>query len=161
MVRDQGVGGSNPLAPINRFKKIQPVRNACGTGCRYFSLLLSFLRSFRVYFQSRADLQTEILALRHQLQVLERLRPRRLRLTRTDRLLWIAISRIWRDWRAGLVIVRPETVIAWHRRGFRLFWAWKSRRRLGRPTVPADIRALIRTMSTANPIWGAPRIQNS
>jgi hypothetical protein len=58
----------------------------------------------------------------------------------------------------ALVIVQPETVIAWHRRGFRLFWAWKSRRRIGRPTVSADIRALIRTMSQANPLWGAPRI---
>ena len=58
----------------------------------------------------------------------------------------------------ALVIVKPETVIAWHRRGFRLFWTWKSRRRTGRPTVPRDVRTLIRTMSEANPLWGAPRI---
>jgi hypothetical protein len=57
-----------------------------------------------------------------------------------------------------LVLVKPETLVAWHRRGFRLFWTWKSRRRTGRPTVPADVCALIRTMSEANPLWGAPRI---
>jgi putative transposase len=61
-------------------------------------------------------------------------------------------------WRTALVIVKPETVIAWHRQGFRLWWAWKSRRRMGRPTVPADVRTLIRTMANSNPSWGAPRI---
>jgi putative transposase len=61
-------------------------------------------------------------------------------------------------WRTALVIVQPETVIDWHRRGFRLWWAWKSRRRTGRPTVSADVRTLIRTMAQANPRWGAPRI---
>ena len=70
--------------------------------------------------------------------------------------MWLA--RVWNNWRTALVIVKPETVIAWHRRGFRLFWTWKSRRRTGRPTVPSDVRALIRTMSRANPLWGAPRI---
>jgi len=62
------------------------------------------------------------------------------------------------EWRAALVIVKPETVIAWHRRGFRLWWTWKSRHRTGRPTLPADVRSLIRTMAQANPLWGAPRI---
>jgi transposase InsO family protein len=69
---------------------------------------------------------------------------------------WLA--RAWNNWRTALVIVKPETVLAWHRRGFRLFWTWKSRRRTGRPTVPSDVRALIRTMSRANQLWGAPRI---
>jgi putative transposase len=69
---------------------------------------------------------------------------------------WLA--RVWTGWRAALVIVKPEMVIAWHRRGFRVFWTWKSRRRLGRPTVPPDVRTLIRTMSEGNPLWGAPRI---
>jgi hypothetical protein len=68
------------------------------------------------------------------------------------------LARLWTGWRTVRVIVKPETVIAWHRQGFRLWWTWKSRRRLGRPTVPADVRALIRTMSQANPRWGAPRI---
>jgi putative transposase len=96
--------------------------------------------------------------LRHQLQVLQRARNPRLRLTLADRLLLVWLARVWNDWRTALVIVQPETVIAWHRRGFRLFWAWKSRRRIGRPPVPADVRALIRTMSQSNPLWGAPRI---
>jgi hypothetical protein len=66
---------------------------------------------------------------------------------------------VWRDWRAALVIVKPETVIGWHRRGFRLFWTWKVRRgQPGRPRVAAEVRALIRQMSRENPLWGAPRI---
>jgi len=68
------------------------------------------------------------------------------------------MSHVWHEWRAAVVIVKPETVLAWHRRGFRLFWTWKSRRRLGRPGLPPDVRRLIRTMAEANPLWGAPRI---
>jgi hypothetical protein len=105
-----------------------------------------------------ASLHLEILALRHQLTVVNRSRRRRTRFTSADRLLWAGLSRVWRGWRSALYIVRPDTVVAWHRRGFRLFWTWKSRRRTGRPSVPADVRALIRELSTANPLWGAPRI---
>ena len=122
------------------------------------SVLLSLLLTLRGWARSHAALQLEVLALRHQLQVLQRARSPRLRLTAADRLLWVWLSRVWNNWRTALVIVKPETVIAWHRRGFRLFWTWKSRRRTGRPTVPSDVRALIRTMSQANPLWGAPRI---
>ena len=75
-----------------------------------------------------------------------------------DRWLWAWLSTSWPAWRTTLVIVKPETVLAWHRQGFRLYWTWKSRRRIGRPTVPSDVRSLIRTMSEANPLWGAPRI---
>jgi hypothetical protein len=89
--------------------------------------------------------------LRHQLQVLQRTRPRRVRLAKTDRWLWVVLAHLWTGWRTALVIVKPETVIAWHRQGFRLWWIWKSRRRLGRPTMPADVRTLIRTMAQANP----------
>jgi putative transposase len=64
----------------------------------------------------------------------------------------------WPGWHSAIHVVQPETVIAWHHRGFRLFWTWKSRHRIGRPAVPHDVRALIREMSTANPLWGAPRI---
>ena len=81
-----------------------------------------------------------------------------MRLAKTDRWLWVVLAHLWAGWRTALVIVKPETVIARHRQGFRLWWTWKSRRRLGRPTVPADIRTLIRTMAQANPWWGAPRI---
>jgi putative transposase len=121
-------------------------------------VLLILLLSLRTWARSRAALQLEILALRHQLQVLQRTRPRRLRLAKADRWLWSLLSRNWTGWRRALVIVKPETVIAWHRRGFRLWWTWKSRRRMGRPTVSAAVRTLIRTMAHANPRWGAPRI---
>jgi len=114
------------------------------------SVLLSFLLTLRTWARSRAALQLEVLAVRHQLQVLHRSRHRRVRLAKTDRWLWVLLSRLWTEWRLALVIVKPETVIAWHRRGFRLWWTWKSRRRMGRPTVPTDIRTLIRTMAEAN-----------
>ena len=109
-------------------------------------------------FRSRAGLHLEILALRHQLSVLHR-SVKRPKLTRSDRLLWACLCHIWPEWRSALVIVKPNTVITWHRKAFRLFWTWKSRRvRPGRPAVPHDVRELIRRMSRENPLWGAPRI---
>jgi putative transposase len=122
------------------------------------SVIVSLLVTLRASLCDRATLQLQILAWRHQLQVLERTRPRRVRLTRSDRLLWVWLSGVWRGWPAAVVIVKPETVLAWHRQGFRLLWTWKSRHRPGRPAVPCDIRALIRTMSDMNPLQGAPRI---
>jgi putative transposase len=121
------------------------------------SVIVSLLLTLRASLHDRAALQLEILALRHQLYVVNRSR-RRLRLTHADRMLWVWLSKRWNEWRAAVVIVRPETVLAWHRRGFRLFWTWKSRRRLGRPTIPSDVRLLIRRMAEANSLWGAPRI---
>ena len=109
-------------------------------------VLRSLMLTLRTLARSRAALHLEILALRHQLEVLQRTRPRRVRLAKTDRGLWVLLSRVWAGGRESLAIVKPETVIAWHRKGFRLWWTWKSRRRLGRPPVPADIRTLIRTM---------------
>ena len=109
-------------------------------------------------FKSRAALQLENLALRHQVNVLRR-SVKRPKLTAADRLLWIWLCEAWSDWRSALAIVKPETVIGWHRKGFRLFWTWKVRRgQRGRPPVPEDVRKLIRKMSRENPIWGAPRI---
>jgi putative transposase len=122
------------------------------------SVLVSLLHSLRFLVRSRASLHLEILALRHQLTVVHRSRRQRLRLTSADRMLWAWLSRAWRGWRVALHVVRPETVIGWHRRGFRLFWTCKSRRRVGRPGVPKDVRALIRELAAANPLWGAPRI---
>src|SRR5262245_53163292 len=113
------------------------------------AVFVSLLLTVRATVRTRAGLQLEILALRHQHQVLERSRSRRVRLTRADRLLWIGIAQVWDAWRTAIVIVKPDTVIAWHRRGFQLFWTWKSRHRLGRPTLARDIRILIRTMSEA------------
>jgi hypothetical protein len=121
-------------------------------------VLISVFHAARLSLRSRAALQLEILALRHQLHVLQRRRRRRLRLTQTDRLLWVWLSSVWTPWRSALMIVKPDTVIAWHRRAFRLWWTWKSRHHLGRPSVPPEVRTLIRTMSQANPLWGAPRI---
>jgi len=101
----------------------------------------------------------EILALRHQLAVLQQRTTKRPSLRSADRLLWVMLSRLWAHWRTALVIVKPETVIAWQRKGFRLYWGWKSRAgKSGRPCVSLEIRELIRQMSTANPLWGAPRI---
>jgi len=115
--------------------------------------------SIRSWFRARALLQVEILALRHQVAVLKRSQRRRLRLNSADRLLWVWLSRIWSQWRSALLIVKPETVVAWHRKGFRLYWTWKTGRGTpGRPEVRDEVRELIRRMSMANPLWGAPRI---
>src|SRR5262245_29726230 len=122
------------------------------------SVLISFLTMLAGLMRSRAALHIEVLALHHQLQVLQRSRPRRLRLTKAFRWLWTWLATSWPSWRTALIIVKPETVIAWHRQGLRLWWTWKSRRRTGRPSVPADVRSLIRTMSQDNPLSGAPRI---
>src|SRR6266850_1767336 len=123
------------------------------------AILSSFLSMLRSCFQTRASMQIEILALRHQLAVLQRRTQKRPSLRTADRLLWVILSRVWERWRAALVIVKPETVIAWQRKGFRLYWRWKSRAgKSGRPCVSLEIRELIRQMSTANPLWGAPRI---
>ena len=106
----------------------------------------------------RAALQAEILVLRQQIIVLRRGRPRRLSFLTVDRVVLGWVYHLFPKACDALAIVRPETVVRWHRAGFRLFWRWKSRRRLGRPAVPAEIRQLIREMSIANPLWGAPRI---
>ena len=117
------------------------------------------LNSVRDWFRTRTFLQAEIIALRHQLLVLQRLnRGRRPQLKLLDRLLWVCLSQLWAGWRSALLIVKPETVIAWHRRGFRLYWTWKSRHRTGRPSVSTEVRDPIHRMSLANPRWGAPRI---
>jgi putative transposase len=110
-------------------------------------------------FRSRAALQLENLALRHQIGVLQRSVRKRPILTPWDRLLWVWLSSLWRDWRSALAIVKPETVVAWHRAGFRLFWTWKVRRgQPGRPGISREVRDLIRKMCRENPGWGAPRI---
>jgi hypothetical protein len=118
----------------------------------------AWFASLALSFRRRAALQLEILALRHQLSVFQRSVKRR-KLTTADRLLWVGLCRVWPAWRSALVIVKPETVIAWHRQAFRLFWTWKSRHgRPGRPAVPHDVRALIRRMSRENPRYVKPKI---
>ena len=99
------------------------------------SVLMSLLATLRGVLRSRAALHLEVLALRHQLQGMQRSQPRRLRLAKADRGLWAWLSQAWSGWRTSLVIVKPATVLAWHRQGFRLFWNWKSRRRTVPPTM--------------------------
>ena len=118
----------------------------------FLTVLLSILRS-------RAALELENVALRHQIGVLQRSAARRPKLTSGDRLFWICLSRLWRDWRSAVAIVKPETVVAWHRAAFRLFWTWKVRHgQRGRPVVLREVRDLIRKMCRENPLWGGPRI---
>ena len=121
-------------------------------------MLFLILRTLISALRSHRALALENLALRHQLKVLQR-NTRRPRLANQDRTLWIILSRLWSDWRKRLTLVQPETVIRWHKRGFRLYWRWKSRPRWpGKKKVPKNIRDLIRSMSQSNPLWGAPRI---
>src|ERR1700722_9831879 len=109
-------------------------------------------------FRSRASLEAENTILRHQLNVLRRQSPKRPTFGVLDRLIFAGLYCLAPKVLGALAIVKPETVIKWHRAGFRSYWRWKSRRRGGRPTVAPEIRKLIREMSIANPLWGAPRI---
>jgi putative transposase len=124
-----------------------------------FHILISTFTALGCTFRTRASLQLEILALRHQLVVLQRSNKKRLQLRTSDRFLWVLLSQLWSRWRSCLLLVKPATVIAWHRQGFRLYWKWKSRRtRIGRPGIPKEIQRLIRNMSASNVLWGAPRL---
>ena len=108
--------------------------------------------------RSRAALEAEVLILRHQLNVLRRKRPKRVVLSNIDRVVFGGLYRLAPGVLDALKILRPETVIGWHRAGFRGYWRWKSRPRGGRPSTPPAIRQFIRNMSIANPFWGAPRV---
>ena len=120
-------------------------------------LLLSLIAAARVFFQSRTDIAVEVIALRQQIAVLKRKRPRP-PLRPLDRLFWTLLRATWSRWRDALAIVKPETVVGWHRTGFRLCWRWKSRPRGGRPRITLEVRALIRRLAQENTNWGAPKI---
>ncbi len=123
------------------------------------TVLIPLLHTLAGAVRSRTALPLEILALPQQLAVLQHTGPKRPRLRPADRVFWVCLSWLWSGWRRHLVLVKADTVVGWSRKGFRLFWTWKSRRgRTGRPAVSKDIRDLIRQMSLANPLWGAPRI---
>jgi putative transposase len=110
-------------------------------------------------FKSSTQLRLENVALRQQLTVLRRSAPKRLKLKPTDRIFWVWLRFAWTDWKSALMIVKAETVVAWHGKGFRLFWTWKIHHgKPGRPKVPQEVRDLIRMMSRNNPRWGAPHI---
>src|SRR5688572_2188456 len=127
-------------------------------GLPFGHLFTAFFAALAASLRSCAALQLEILALRHQIGVLQR-SVKRPTLTSADRLLWAWLCSVWRDWRSGIHIVQASTVVRWHQKGFRLFWTWKIRHgRPGRPTVASEVRDLIRTMSRQNPLWGAPKI---
>jgi len=111
----------------------------------------------RALFAKRTDLVAENLALRQQLIVLHR-RSKRPRLKTRDRVFWLWLARSWGEWRESLIVVKPATVVRWHRQGFKYYWTWKSRHKGGRPAVDPEVRDLIRRMSRSNPLWGAPRI---
>ena len=121
-------------------------------------MFLTLLKTLLATLTTHRSLALENLALRQQLAILQR-SSKRPCLTRTDRLFWLLLSRIWRGWADSLAIVTPETVIRWHRKGFKAYWTRKSRgKNRGRPAVAPEVRRLIRMMSQANPLWGAPRI---
>ena len=124
--------------------------------------MLDVLKSIIWYllrrFFARSPVEVDIVALRHQVAVLQRQVRHRPKLTRWYRLLFAALYRVQPDVLRSISIVRPETVVRWHRAGFCLYWKHKSRGKAGRPRVPGEVRALIREISIANPLWGAPRI---
>jgi hypothetical protein len=120
-------------------------------------LLYALLATARSSLRLQRELALENLALRQQLAILKQ-ESKRPKLNKADRAFWVALSRLWPDWQSALILVKPETVIGWHRKGFKLYWSLKSRNRSGRPPIDAEIRALIRRMARENPTWGAPRI---
>ena len=122
------------------------------------ALFCLFLALFASPFKSKSRLEAENAALRHQLIILRRKVRGRVRLTNSDRLFFIQLYRWFPSILKAITIVRPETLVRWHRAGFRRYWRWKSRFLGGRPQIDADLRALIRRMSVDNPLWGAPRI---
>ncbi len=122
-------------------------------------MIATLFRTLISALSAHRRLAFENLALRCQIAILQR-SVKRPHLKKSDRLLWVLLSRFWKDWAGSLALVKPDTVIRWHRKGFRLYWTWRSRRkRKGRPAVAPEIRELIRKMSRANPLWGAPRVQ--
>src|SRR5215207_3676061 len=122
------------------------------------ALLCFFLTLFASPFKSKSRLAAENAALRHQLTVLQRNVRGRVRLTNSDRLFLVQLYRWFPSVLKAITIIRPETLVRWHRAGFRRYWRWKSRSLAGRPQIDTDLRALIRRMSIENPLWGAPRI---
>ena len=122
----------------------------------YLLLLMAFARAVVC---DRAELAVEDLVLRQQLAVLTRPTRKRPRLRRSDKVFWVLARRLWRRWSEHLAVVRPETVVRWHRQGWRLYWRWRSRSRLGRPRLSAEVRGLIAAMARDNPRWGSERLR--
>jgi len=157
LVRGANGGDGVPVATENR---IRAGADAVMGYPRFGMIdLLKLLGGLLVgLFRSHAAREAEMAFLRQQLVVLQRSAPARLRLRTADRLIFVWLYRLFPSLLEAAVVFKPETLVRWHRGGFRRYWRWKSRRRVGRPAVPADIRDLIRTISRDNPLWGAPRI---
>jgi len=120
-------------------------------------LLASLVSTAISCSKSRRELALENLALRQQLAVYRRT-VKRPKINNADRAFWLGLVRWWPQWRNALLFIKPATVIAWHRKGFKMFWSWKSRRRQGgRPIVDSEIRALIKQMAESNVGWGTPQ----
>ena len=123
-----------------------------------FAILHAFIMFVADLFKSRCRLEAENLFLRHQLNIALRRAPSRLRLRGSDRALLIWMTKLWPRLLSATLVVQPETILRWHRAGFKVFWRWKSRNRAGRPKIDRGLRDLIRRMSRENPLWGASRI---
>jgi transposase InsO family protein len=123
-----------------------------------FAILYALRMAVADLVKSRARLEAEILLLRHQLNLALRHAPPRVRLHRGDRAFMVWMVRLWPSLLDAVQVVQPETVLRWHRAGFRIYWRWKSRKRAGRPRIDRGLRDLIRRMSQENPLWGASRI---
>ena len=123
-----------------------------------FALLCFVLAVLASPFKSKSRLGAENMVLRHQLNVLRRKAQGRIWLTNNDRWFFVQLYRWFPSILPVLTVIRPETLLHWHRAGFRCYWRWRSRSRGGRPPIETSLRALIRRMSIENPLWGAPRI---
>ncbi len=152
------------LAKTLRVRRINDLEaHLRGALFRYDSLMFVRLRHLLGWvisvFRSREELLLENLALRQQLLALHAKRPRP-RLSSVDKLFWVVLRKVWSGWKRSLILVTPETVVRWHRTGFRLYWSWISRARkvVGRKPISREVRELIFRMVAENPTWGAPRI---
>lgn len=126
----------------------------------YLDIAGSLAGALRSALKPRAELLAENLALRHQVAVLKQ-KTGRFQLSNVDRAFWLGLSKHWGGWRDAIFLVKPDTVVAWHRKGFKAFWAWQSRNRRpgpGRPKIDQEIRTLIRKMTLENLTWGSPKI---
>jgi putative transposase len=143
------------------WERSSPTSRDGDSSCYNLESVLEFtvalLAAVRVFFHSRQDTAIEILAFRQQVAVLKRRRPRP-KLNIFDRLFWTTLRRAWSRWADVLVIVKSETVVGWHRAGFRLYWRWRSRPRGGRPKITGEVHVLIRRLAEENLDWGAPKI---
>lgn len=122
------------------------------------TLMRLLFTQFLSGLKSRAELQAENLLLRHQIEILTRNASKRSKFEKTDRLILVWLSPLWPRCRGLVCVGNPKTLARWHREGFRRYWRWRSRRTVGRPRIPCEVRALVQQMSQQNPLWGAPRI---